>query len=168
MASGDSIEYRTQDHRATIRKMVWGKYGVALIIAAVGWLIPWMIQIDYMTYFGIALRWSTLILLIQGLRTIKEYRYINKYIIPKTHYSEDDVKQIRATVTTEIAKNKVESRIALVMLILCVIISILAILLWSQSTITTSFMPIAIILGVEFGFTLLLIHKQKKFASTLD
>jgi len=127
-----SIEDCTKEHRASIRKMVWSKIILGLSLSLLGWILPFMVKIHYIPYFGNALKFTALVLLIQGFRTLRAYSKINRNIVPKSSYADSDLKESRDVVTLQIEQNTLEQRVALIGLIIAVVVSVITVLSQNQ------------------------------------
>lgn len=157
-----SIESITREHRATVRKMIWLKILVSIGLILMGWIIPMLVDIDYIKYVGNALIFSPLILIFLGIRTLHSYNKINKSIIPKKIYSADDILRIKEQLNFEITRNESERKIALILLIMHLVLFIIAVLFGWNLVIAGSLIPIALIFAIEFCFILILIYKQNE------
>ena len=163
-----SIEDHTTEHRASVRKMVWAKILISLGLSLVGWLLPLLIKIHYIPYFGNSLKFTSLVLLIQGFRTLRAYAKVNKDIVPKSIYSRSDIQELDEVMSIQIVQNTMEQRVALAGLIVAVIVSVITVLSQDYVLIAASFIPVALILAIQFCFTLVLLHVQKLYKRKLD
>jgi len=106
--------------------------------------------------------------MIQGFRTLRAYAKVNKEIVPKSVYRRDDISNLQLVLEAQIAQNTIEQKVALAGLILSVVISVITVLSQEYVLMAASFIPIALILAIEFCFTLLLLHVQKLYKRKLD
>lgn len=163
-----SIEERTLEHRAFVRKMVWSKILVSIGLSILGCLLPLMIKIHYIPYLGNSLKITALLLCIQGFRTLRSYAKVNNEIVTKTKFHNGDIKKLKDVINDQIAQNTVEQKMALAGLILAVIVSVITVLSQEYVLMAASFIPIALILAIEFCFTLILLHMQNLYKRKLD
>lgn len=151
-----------------MRKMVWFKILMSIGLSAIGWIIPLIVKIHYIPYLSNSLTFTSVILLIQGFRTLRAYAQVSRDVVPKDKYSRTDIEALQELLGTQIVQNTWEQRIALAGLILSVIISVIAVLSQDYVLLAASFIPITLILAIEFCFTLVLLHVQKLFKRKLD
>lgn len=137
-------------------------------LSIVGWVLPLLVKIHYIPYLGNALKFTALVLLIQGFRTLRAYAKVNREVVPKSVYDSSDISELRNVIELQIEQNTMEQRMALAGLILTVIISVITILSQEYVLVAASFIPIALILAIEFCFTLVLLFKEKIFKRKLD
>ena len=155
-------------HRAFVRKMVWSKILMSIGLSILGWILPLIVKIHYILYLGISLKLTSLILMIQGFRTLRAYAKVNKEVVPKTNYDRSDISVLQHLVKSQIDQNTIEQKLSLAGLIIAVIVSVISVLFQEYSLIAASFIPIALILAIEFCFTLVLLHVQHLFKRKLD
>ena len=137
-------------------------------LSILGWILPLIVKIHYMPYLGISLKFTALILMIQGFRTLKAYAKVNKEVVPKTTYDRSDITALQYLVESQIDQNTIEQKLSLAGLIIAVIVSVVAVLSQEYVLMAASFIPIALILAIEFCFTLVLLHVQHLFKRKLD
>lgn len=138
------------------------------MLSLLGWVLPIFVKIHYIPYMGNALKFTALILLIQGFRTLRSYAKINRDVVPKSKFSSSDILQLSEVLDTQIAQNTIEQKVALVGLVLSVIVSVITILSQEYVLIAASFIPISLILAIEFCFTLVLLFVQKLYKRKLE
>lgn len=148
--------------------MVWTKILLSIGLSLIGWLIPLLVKIHYIPFLGNSLKFTALILLIQGFRTLRAYAKINKEVVPKNAYNRSDINKLKEVLNFQIDQNTIEQKVALGGLILAVIISVVTVLLQDYVLVAASFIPIALVLAIEFCFTLVLLFKQKLYKRKLD
>ena len=163
-----SIEKRTKQHRATIRKMVWAKCLVGTLLMLIGLALPYLIDIIYIDYLGVSLAFCSIILIWQGIRTMRAYYVIHKEVVIKSSFGSKDIGFLKSMIAQEVSKNSNEQKKALWGLVICLIISVGAILAKAEVAIAASFIPLALILGIEFCFTLILLYVQGELKYWLD
>ena len=156
------------EHRASVRKMVWSKILMSVGLSILGWVLPLIVKIHYIPYLGNSLKFTALILMIQGFRTLRAYAKVNKSVVPKATYDRSDISELQSVVETQIAQNTIEQKVALAGLIIAVIVNVVIVLSQEYVLIAASFIPVALILAIEFCFTLVLLHVQKLFKRKLD
>lgn len=106
--------------------------------------------------------------MIQGFRTLRAYAKVNKKIVPKPTYTKSDINQLQEVLTNQIAQNTIEQKVSLAGLIIAVVVSVIIVLSQDYVLIAASFIPISLILAIEFCFTLILLHVQRLFKRRLD
>lgn len=148
--------------------MVWSKILLSIVLSLLGWVIPLLVKIHYIPFLGNSLKFTALILLIQGFRTLRAYAKVNKEVVPKKTFNRSDIENLKQVLSFQIAQNTIEQKVALGGLILAVIISVITVLLQDHVLVAASFIPIALILAIEFCFTLVLLFKQKFYKRKLD
>ncbi len=148
--------------------MVWSKILLSIGLAIVGWVLPLIVKIHYIPYLGNSLKFTALILMIQGFRTLRGYAKINKEIVPKTTYVRSDISELQQVLENQIAQNTIEQKLSLVGLVISVVISVIIVLSQDYVVIAASFIPVALILAIEFCFILVLLHIQRLFKRVLD
>lgn len=116
-----------------------------------------------MGYLGKALVISSTILILQGVRTMRSYAWINNEVIPIATYDSSTKERIKSFIDLEIIKNTFEQRLALFLVIISIVISVISILSRYDVTIASSFIPISLIMGIEFCFTLVLLYVQNEY-----
>lgn len=156
------------EHRASVRKMVWSKILMSVGLSMLGWVLPLIVKIHYIPYLGNALKFTALILMIQGFRTLRAYAKINKSVVPKTTYDRSDITELQEVLDVQIAQNTIEQKLSLAGLVIAVIVSVVIVLSQEYVLIAASFIPISLILAIEFCFTLVLLHVQKLYKRKLD
>lgn len=162
------IEEYTMEHRASLRKMVWFKILMSVGLSILGWVLPLIVKIHYIPYLGNSLKFTSLLLMIQGFRTLRAYAKVNKEVVPKTTYGRSDITALQHVLESQIAQNTIEQKLSLAGLIIAVIVSVIIVLSQEYVLIAASFIPIALILAIEFCFTLVLLHVQNLYKRKLD
>ena len=156
------------EHRASVRKMVWFKILLSVGLSILGWVLPLIVKIHYIPYLGNSLKYTALILMIQGFRTLRAYAKVNKQIVPKTSYGRSDITELQEVLDIQIAQNTIEQKVALAGLIIAIVVSVIIVLSQDYVLIAASFIPVALILAIEFCFTLVLLHVQRQYKRVLD
>lgn len=156
------------EHRASVRKMVWSKILMSVGLSILGWILPLIVKIHYIPYLGNSLKFTALLLMIQGFRTLRAYAKVNKEVVPKTSYGRSDITALQHVLESQIAQNTIEQKLSLAGLIIAVIVSVITVLSQEYVLIAASFIPIALILAIEFCYTLVLLHVQNLFKRKLD
>ena len=156
------------EHRASVRKMVWSKILVSLGLSVMGWVLPLIVKIHYIPYLGNSLKFTALVLIIQGFRTLRAYAKVNKEVVPKATYGRSDITKLQFVLESQIEQNTIEQKLSLAILIIAVVVSVIMVLSQEYVLIAASFIPIALILAIEFCFTLVLLHEQNLFKRKLD
>ncbi len=148
--------------------MVWAKILLSLGLSLIGWILPLLIKIHYIPYLSNSLKFTALVLMIQGFRTLRAYAKVNKEVVPKSTYSRSDISKLSSLLDIQIQQNTIEQKVSLVGLILSLIVSVITILSQEHVLIAASFIPITFILAIEFCFTLVLLFVQRLFKRKLD
>ena len=137
-------------------------------LSILGWIIPLVVKIHYIPYLGNSLKFTALVLMIQGFRTLRAYAKVNKDVVPKANYKRADISKLQELLNDQIAQNTLEQRGALAVLIIAVVFSVITVLSQDYVLIAASFIPIALILAIEFCYTLILLHVQNLYKRKLD
>lgn len=137
-------------------------------LSILGWIIPLVVKIHYIPYLGNSLKFTALVLMIQGFRTLRAYAKVNKDVVPKANYKRADILKLQELLNDQIAQNTLEQRGALAVLIIAVVFSVITVLSQDYVLIAASFIPIALILAIEFCYTLILLHVQNLYKRKLD
>lgn len=163
-----SIEKRSHKHRSTIRKMVWAKVIGAILIMIAGSLLPYFLKLYYMPYLGVSMVFGGLLLLIQSFRTLKPYRKVSLLLKGDRKYDPTDLSLLHSTITESMNINQMDRRMSQVLMVASIVAATLTVLSSSEVVIAASFIPLALVFGIEFSFLLLVLFVQKEYVYFLD
>lgn len=162
------LAQRGHAHRRSIRFFVVCKVLIAILIIIAGVLLPYILKLYYMPYIGVSLVLGGIILLLQCSRTIKPYRPIQKYLNADKELTTDQKKEIHKAVSLSIAENQRDGRMSQVLMIISILVATITVLSSSEVVVASSFIPLALVFGIEFSFLLIVLFVQKEFLYWLD